>query len=113
MEGGCVLLCEIEGGEGVCEKVEGGEGGRDADKYVVWFGDQGRRQGTGKGLVIQGEYFGIVSYDIAQKETSPAKLQRKHPITQTLLPSTSDPTTHTISTMLLEKRNKRAINDAR
>jgi hypothetical protein len=59
-----------------------GEGGRDADKYVVWFGDQGWRQGTGKGLGIQGEYFGIVSYDIAQKETSPAKLQRKHPITQ-------------------------------
>lgn len=63
MEGGCVLLCEIEGGEGVCEEVEGGvwgrgEGGRDADKYVVWFGDQGWRQGTGKGLGIEGSISG-------------------------------------------------------
>jgi len=80
-----------------------GEGGRYADKYVVWSGDQGWLQGTGKGLGIQGEYFGIASYDIAQKEIKSSKTSTQTSNHATLLPSTSDPTAHTISTILFGK----------
>ncbi len=41
MEGGCVLLCEIEGGEGVCEEVEGGVWGRGEGMLIsTWYGPE-------------------------------------------------------------------------